>query len=376
VALGGVKERAMSVEQSGQQGAGHAPRAASAGPRAQAPAALPSARPEAQRPDGQPSALAEAWVGWIRPLVLLGAAGLLYLGYRYELLPEQVAGAIVLGVALLALALAALLPAWILALDRPPSQRLLVAGAALAWLVCVSWPVAHSVWPGAPLATARLAQGRLVETVDAGRAGPFELTVRGQPRSASGGVEIPYRLTVRGAADTNGAVTLDGIFDRSFHQVRASRRGGTATAVAEHTARVHRVDGVRGSSLTLSIERLDEGLADPGLTVEVRPAGAPPQWPFVFGGVALVLGVVADALLTRGRAKARTYVGLVAGLGLVLAYDLPLEVTPTQVVRPALGSLFLAVVTGGMGASLLSAVARWLVRPQAPPRPKRTIPNV
>src|SRR5688572_12844150 len=98
--------------------------------------------------------LAQAWHDWIRPLGVLIVAGLAYLGYRFELLGESVAG-IGLVVAIVAGTVGvAVVPAWGMA--RRSSQRAqLVVLSGLA-LVGAGWPSLRAAIATRPLATARL----------------------------------------------------------------------------------------------------------------------------------------------------------------------------------------------------------------------------
>jgi hypothetical protein len=311
---------------------------------------------------------AQAWADWIQPLGGLILAAFGYLLYRFDLLGERVAGVgltvlIVLGV----LAMGSL-PAF--KLVRSTSQRVMLLSMMLIALVAAGWPTMHVAFSPSPLASVRLTPAALSATAETGHDGPYEVVVSGHFRQAAATeVEANYTLKVVGT----GSEDISGTIKRAMHRNRTSRRGGTSISMEERTEVVHRVDGVRGSALTISTDGIDDQL-DGELDVAVRSAGPRPEIFWALGALAILLALILDARLgaevreedrkVRGPRREQSYLTIVTGILLVYSINFPMEATPHALVRAAIGAFVLALLTGGAGGWLLAGFVRLATRPR------------
>jgi hypothetical protein len=221
-----------------------------------------------------------------------------------------------------------------------------------------------------PLATARFSPNMLKTTVQTGADGPYEVVVSGhfkQPSAAD--VEASYSLKVVGQGEAN----VTGEIKRSTHRYRTGRRGGTSTSLEERTEAIHRVEGVRGSELTISTEGIDEQL-DGNLEVSIRPAGPRPEIFWGLGALAILFGLILDARLSneireedrkvRGPKREQSYLTVVTAMLLVFSINFPMEATPHALVRAAVGAFVLALLVGGAGGWLIASFIRLATRPK------------
>jgi hypothetical protein len=312
--------------------------------------------------------LAQAWTDWIRPLGLLIVAGLAYLGYRFDLLGENVAG-LGLVIAIVAGTIGvAVVPAW--AMSRRSSQRAMLLLLGLLALVGAGWPSLRAAIATRPLATARLTTAQPSATLETGQDGPYDVIVSGRFKQAGASdVEASYTLRLEG----QGSAQVSGAIKRALHRYRTSRRGGSSTSIEEHTEAIHRVDGVRGARVTVSTDGIDDQL-DGGLQVGLRPAGPRPEIFWTLCAIALLIGLILDARLVvelreedrkvRGPKREQSYLTVATAMLLVFAVNFPTEATPHSLVRAAIGAFFLALLAGGAGGWLLAAFVRLATKPR------------
>lgn len=300
--------------------------------------------------------LEEAWEGWLRPVGLIVLCLGLYLAYRADVLPESTAGFLVVAaVALGPIALAAL-PAWEKAKRLSPVLRGLFFVMVGAWLAGVGYPSLRAASPPKPSGETQLKEGLTTNVVKLEHAGHYEAIVSGHFKQAgSAEAEASYDIEARTGMD---AESFSGTLKRSLMRVRAGRRGGVSTTLAERTENVHRLGKVQGPQLTFSTSSLDPQLGPDGLTIAVRPAGPNPILFWVLSALAVALGLFFDGILTEPRGRERTYLTMAAGLALVFGIAFPDDATPHSLVRPAVGAFVLALLTGAIGGWMLSALVR------------------
>jgi hypothetical protein len=300
--------------------------------------------------------LEEAWEGWLRPVGLIVVCIGLYLAYRADLLPESTAGFLVVAAVALGPAALAAMPAWERAKKLSPVMRGLFVAMMAAWLVGVGYPSLRAASPPKPIAETQLREGLTTNVAKLDAPGTFEVMVSGHFKQAGlAEAEASYTIEARTGLD---AETFSGTLKRSLVRVRAGRRGGVSTSLAERTENVHRLTTVRGPQITFSTPGLDDQLAPEGLVIAVRKAGPNPIVFWVLSALALALALFFDGILTEPRSKERTYLAMAAGLALVFGIAFPDDATPHSLVRPAIGAFVLALLTGAIGGWLLSAVIR------------------
>jgi hypothetical protein len=307
-----------------------------------------------------------AWEEWIRPLGVIFLCAIAYVLYKFDLISEGTAGAIlVIGVVLGTLAAGAL-PAW--PLCRTATQRGMMAALVALWVLGTGYPAIRAALPPPALSEVHLTPAQLSQKLHLNADGPYEISVSGHFKQAGASeAEASYNLKVEGGGQSD---EVSGDLKRSLVHLRTSRRG-TSTSVQEHTEQSHRLPNVRGSELTITAEGIDEEL-EGGLEVAVRRAGPNPMIFLILGGLAALLALVLDVLLSaksdpkspKSKTSTKTYLTAAVGVALVFAINFPMEVTPHSLVRPAVGALVLALVTGGLGGWLLAGIARLLAGPK------------
>lgn len=301
----------------------------------------------------------EAWEGWLKSLGGIGLILIAYLLYKFDLVPETLAGAaLVLIVIVGAIAMTAL-PAW--SFVKTPVARGLFVTFLAVWAVGTGYPTMRSALPPRSLAEVKLTPTQLAAKAHVEHTGPLELTVSGHFKGAAmAEADANYTITVDSAG---GHDEVSGTLKRALVRYRAGRRGGTSTSIQERTEELHRLPAARGD-LTISTDGIDEKL-DGGLTVDVRSAGLNPIIFLVLGGLAVLLALFFDArLVIDPKTKVRTYLTVGAAVCYVFAIHYPGEATPSSLVRPAVGSLVLALLVGGLGGWLLGFLARLLFGPK------------
>lgn len=309
----------------------------------------------------------QAWTDWIQPFGALILAGVAYLAYRLDVIGERPAGVGLVLLVVVGVLAMGVVPAWKLA--RRPSQRVtLLCMSALA-LVAAGWPTLRVAFAPHSIATARLTAAAPKATIETGEEGPYEIVVSGHFRQAGATeVEAHYSIQVEGT----GSEEVSGVLKRALQRNRTSRRGGTTTSLVERTEMVHRVDRVRGRTLAVSTDGVDEQL-DGAIEVSVRPAGPRPEVFWALGAFAILLGLILDASLVvdvreeerkvRGPRREQSYLTVVTGMLLVFSINFPMEATPHALVRAAVGAFFLALLAGGAGGWLLAGFVRLAMRP-------------
>jgi hypothetical protein len=309
-----------------------------------------------------------AWTEVIKPM---GAIIILVIGYalyHFDLLSERVAGIGLVLAVVVGLVAAGVIPA--LPLTRRSSQRVMIVVLAALALAGAGWPTLRLAISPTPLATARFSPNMLKTTVQTGADGPYEVIVSGHFKQPSAGdVEASYALKLAG----QGEAEISGQIKRSTHRYRTGRRGGTSTSLEERTEAIHRVDGVRGSQITISTDGIDDQL-DGNLEVSIRSAGPRSEIFWALAGLAVLLGLILDARLSneireedrkvRGPKREQSYLTVVTAMLLVFAINFPMEATPHALVRAAVGAFFLALLVGGAGGWLVASFVRLATRPK------------
>jgi hypothetical protein len=299
----------------------------------------------------------EAWEAWLKPIGGLLLCALAYLLYKFDLVGESSAGPVAVLVVLGGTAFSTAVPSW--PLVRTPLQRALFVTTCAAWLIATGYPSLRAATPSAPLAEGRLTAAQPTTTVKVRSNGPYEIAVGGQFKTAGGEAEASYTIKASGG----GSDEVQGTIKRSLVRMRTSRRGGTSTQLQEHNENVHRLPHVSGGELTLTVDGVDEQL-DNGLVVDVRPAGLNPIFFWGLGALALLLALGLDARLTEGKGKLKSYLAVGVGICYVFSIAYPDEATPHSLVRPAVSSLLLALIIGGLGGWLGGIIARALFGPK------------
>jgi hypothetical protein len=301
----------------------------------------------------------EAWEGWLKPIGTILLIALAYALYKFDLVSESLAGVVVVLVVILGALGSAVLPAWPLA--QKPRQRAMLATLVGAWLAATGIPSLRAAMPPAPLGSVQLTSAQPSAKLHVDGNGPFEAEVSGRFKQAgSAEAEASYIIKVEGGGASD---EISGSLKRSMVRLRTSRRGGTSAQLQEHLEVKSRVPHAVGPDLTFTADGVDEGL-DGGLTVTMRRAGLSPSVFVVLALVALGLALSLDARLTDLKGKAKTYLTAALGVCLVFAYQFPEEATAHSAVRPAVGALFLGVLTGGLGGWLLGTLARLFFGPK------------
>lgn len=311
--------------------------------------------------------LHQAWADWIRPLGLLIIAALAYGAYHFELVSERVSGVALVLTVVVGLVGAGIFPS--LALARSDLARSGLFAVAVCAFVGAGWPTLRIALSPEPLAKATLTTAAPKQTLTTGTDGPYELIVSGRFKQAGADATAGYVLKVEGT----GQEEVSGDIKRSTHSYRAGRRGGTMRSVEEHTEVVHRLDAVRGGSITISTDNVDDVL-DEGLGVSLRNAGPKPQFFWAIMALAVLIALVLDTKLgaqvrdedskTRDGKRPQSYLTIVTGMLLVFSINFPMTATPSSLVRAAIGAFVLCLLLGASSGWLVSAFARLAMRPR------------
>lgn len=300
----------------------------------------------------------EAWEGWLKPLGGIGLLAIAYLLYKFDLVPETIAGAALVLIIVVGSIAVAALPAW--GRVKTPGTRALFITFVALWAVGTGYPSLRSALPPRTQAEVKLTASALSGKAHVETTGPLELTVSGHFKGAAmAEADANYTITVD---SPGGHDEVSGTLKRALVRYRAGRRGGTSTAIQERTEELHRLANARGD-LTLSTDGIDDKL-EGGLTIDVRSAGLNPIIFLLLGGLALLLALIFDARLADPKAKVKTYLTAGVAVCYVFAIHYPSEATPSSLVRPAVGALVLALLIGGLGGWLLGALARLLFGPK------------
>ncbi len=307
----------------------------------------------------------EAWEGWIRPLGAIVLLAIGYLLYKFDIISERPAGVLLILVIVLGSVGTGLFAALPLAL-KPWQRALTFTAVGLAALAAL-YPTLHSALPGARLAEGALTVEKPALTLTTGRSGPYELTVSGHFKEAGrADAEAGYDLTVKD--NGGGSDEVQGEIKRQ--QVTIRSRKGSSTSIQERNESTHRLGHVRGPTVTLSSDGVDEQL-DGGLQVALHPAGLPPVLFIVLGALAIAMALVLDTRLVDLKGKQKSYLTATTAIAYAFALRYPEYATSQHLVGPAISEFLFALVVGGLGGWLLGGIGRVLFGPKI----KKTAPS-
>lgn len=324
------------------------------------------AEPKASKANGKPAPekkgpppskyrqfMDQHWESWLSQVLLIAVLGFGFVGYKLEYLREGMVGLVLAG-GLLAIAIYGTAgPAYDLISSK--QGRTLFAVLAIVWAASVGYPTLRKAVPRKVLAEAVLTEQNksLKLPIGENSSGPFDITVSGSIKPEAGGErKVDYAVTVTG--DNSQNTDLVGTFEVRVNQMR-TRRGSTSWTQQSNQIE-HRIpSSLRGRELTFAAEQIDEVLQT-GLHVAVHPQSLNPLW-FLIAGIFVVLGMIfVEAKV--GDAKTKTHLIMASATSLVFAWHFSENATPNRLVAPTLDSLFLALVTGGIGGTLVGAVVR------------------
>lgn len=301
------------------------------------------------------------WESWLSQVLMLGAVGVVGAGYMWDLFPESFAALCLVAAVVLAAIYTTAWPAMDLIKDT--KWRALFGVLVAVWAVSAGYPPLRKIKPRQVLGEVAIPEvGNPVKVPVKGDTGPFDITVSGK-LNAEGmqGAEAGYTLTVAGVS---GKQTLEGKLEYTVGQARSRR--GTSHWTQRHDQKVHALSmQIKGSELTITADEMDS-LYKEGLHVRVHPQdlilrAVQPinlgsfDLPLV-GILVVLLMLVVEARI--GDSTTKTYLGMAAAVTTVFAADFYANATSVNLMRPAIGALFNALVFGGIGGTL----AGWIVR--------------
>ena len=292
------------------------------------------------------------WEAWLGPVLLLALAGALIIGYRADYIRESMIGMLFSAGLVVVAIYSTAVPAY----DLIPSKNGRYAFAAL----CILWAAAAG-YPTLRKSMARTVYGQAVLTdqsksekvqLPEGKTGPFDVTVSGTLKTE--GAQNSNAVFEVQVAGEGGTETLSGEFSVRTNQMRV--RQGTSSWTEQSNQIEHRLPrSLRGNTLTFTVEHIDDLLAD-GLHVSVHPQSYDPKWFFLLG-ILVVLGMIyVEGKI--GDAKTKTHLIMASASTMVFAFHFHEHATASRMVKPALDSLILAVLTGGIGGTMVGAVVR------------------
>jgi hypothetical protein len=302
----------------------------------------------------------EAWEGWIRPLGLIVLLAIGYMLYKFDIVGEHTAGIVaVLAIVVGAIVVGAL-PA--LPLARVPWQRAALATMVAAALGGMVYPAVRAAVPGKQYAEATLTNDKPSVTVTTGASGPYELMVSGHFKEA-GRSDAEATYSIKATDNGGGSDDVSGEIARKLVTIRS--RKGSSSSVQELNEEKHRLGHVRGPTVTLTADGVDESL-DGGLQVALRPGGLDPIVFIVLGALAILLGIVLDTRLVDIKGKQKAY--LTAATAIAFAFSLYYwrEATPSRLVKTAVSAMLFALLVGGVGGWAVGGIARALFGPKLP----------
>ena len=303
--------------------------------------------------------LADALSTWAVPALTLTALALAVLLAALGLVPGGVATAIT-ALALLVLgafiAAAPLLDA-ATAERRVPGSWLLV-GASL-WIALLYYPLHCRLFPGSPLAQARLdasATGTVLPL--AGHGSRFDLIVDAHLPLASEQRDRTVRYDLDLVDESGEPAHYAGELGDRWRMRRLGRRG-TAPSHYEHLSTSHVVDDPTGSNLRLDRVVLT---GEPGttLTAAVYPHRSPAA-PILYAGAGLLtLFALGFDLWTRPRGSPVATLLTATAAGALLTF------VASGAGHPGVRDLIGAVIVGGVTGVPLGALAVWVARNTLP----------
>lgn len=301
--------------------------------------------------------LEDAWEGWIKPLGVIVLLAIGYLLYKFDIIGERTAGVL----AICAVALGAIVTGVLVALPltRAPWQRAMVLTAAAAALVATLYPTLRIAVPGEPLAEGMMTTDRPSVTLTTGRSGPYDLMVSAHFKD-SGRSDEDASYTIKATDNSGGSDEITGDISRT-NEVFRSRKGST-TALAERTEQRYRLPDVRGATVKLTTDGVDEKLD--GLAVTLLKGGLPPVVFIILGALALAMGLVLDTRLVDTKGKQKSYLTATLAIAFVFALEFPKEATTHRLVGPAVSEFLFALVVGGLAGWAAGGLARLLFGPK------------
>lgn len=292
------------------------------------------------------------WEAWLGPVLLLALAGAMIVGYRMDYLRESMIG-MLLSAGLVAYAIyATAVPAYDLIQSK--NGRYAFAALCILWAAAAGYPTLRKTMARTVYGQTVLTESSKSEKVQLpeGKTGPFDVTVSGTLKSdSSQNAAAVYDLQIAGEG-SNEAVS--GEFSVRTNQMRARR--GTATWTEQSNQNEHRLSrSLRGNTLSFTVEHVDDQISD-GLHISVHPQSYDPKWFFLLG-IFVVIGMMyVESKI--GDSKTKTHLIMAAASTLVFAFHFHEHATASRVVKPALDSLILAVLTGGIGGTMVGAIVR------------------
>jgi hypothetical protein len=301
------------------------------------------------------------WDSWLSQVLMLGAVGVIGLGYMWDLFPESFTTLCLVAAVVLAAIYTTAWPAMDLIKDT--RWRALFGVLVAVWAVSAAYPPLRKIKPRQVVGEVAIPEvGNPVKVPIKGDTGPFDITVSGK-LNAEGmqGAEAGYTLTV---ATASAKETVEGKLEYTVGQARSRR--GTSHWTQRHDQKVHALSSqIKGSELTITADEMDS-LYKEGLHVRVHPQDLILRvvQPFNMGSFDLPLcGILVFLLMLVvesriGDSTTKTYLGMAAAVTTVFATDFYTNATSVNLMRPAIGALFNALVFGGIGGTLLG----WIVR--------------
>ena len=181
----------------------------------------------------------------------------------------------------------------------------------------------------------------------------YDVTISGSLKpDAAQSSNIGYELVVTGEGGIHTEVS--GEFTYAVHQARV-RRGSTHWT-EQHNQIEHRLPrDLRGSELTITTDRVEDTLQN-GLHVTVHPQSYDPTWFFVAGIFVVFAMIYVETRI--GDSKTKPHLIMASATTLVFSYWYHLHATSNRMVAPTLDALLLAVITGGIGGTIVGAILR------------------
>lgn len=302
----------------------------------------------------------EAWEGWIRPLGLMILIAIGYLLYKFDIVSEQVAGIVAVLAIVVGAVVVGALPA--LPLTRAPWQRALLAAMVAAALGGMVYPALRAAAPGKVYAAATLTSDKPTATLTTGTSGPYELMVAGHFKEA-GRSDAEASYAIKASDNGGGSDEVAGEIARKLVTIRS--RKGSSSSVQELNEQKHRLGHVRGATVTLTADGVDEQL-EGGLSVALRPGGLDPIVFIVLGALAILMAIVLDTRLVDLKGKQKSYLTASTAIAFAFAIYYFDEATPSRLVKTAVSALLFALLVGGLGGWVVGGVARALFGPKPP----------
>lgn len=293
------------------------------------------------------------WESWLSQVILIVVLGVGVIGYKLDYLREGMIGIVLAGGLVAAAIYGTAGSAYDLIENK--NGRTLFAVLVVVWAAAVGYPTVRKAVPRKVLAETALTEPNKSQKVAIGEgsSGPYDVTISGSLKPEAGSErKVDYTVVVTG--DNSQNTEVSGTFEVRVNQMR-TRRGATSWT-QQHNQLEHRLpSSVRGHELTIATETVDEMLQS-GLHVTVHPQSLNPTW-FLIAGILVVLAMIfVEARV--GDAKNKTHLIMASATTLIFAWHFSENATASRLVAPALDSLFLSLITGGIGGTLVGAVVR------------------